>query len=62
MPAHVIMLIGMAITVVPLVAVIAWIASIVAFENGGCDRGRLTPKPIVPHPELHDQLRSREKS
>jgi hypothetical protein len=57
MPAGVIILICIALTMAPLTALVAWIYFKIEFENGHYDRLRLEPKPEPWNPEYHGQVR-----
>ena len=62
MPAGIIMLIGLALTMAPLLAVVAFIANAIAFENGHYDHERMQPRVAPWNPEFHVQLHGREHS
>lgn len=49
-----------AVTVIPLLAIVAFTANVVAYENGHYDRRRLEPTHPPYHPEFHSQIKGRE--
>lgn len=60
--AHIVLVIAvcMFLTIGPLTALVAWMASVVAYENGHYDHKRLEPTIPPYHPEYHSQLRGRD--